>query len=113
MYGKRIYSLVYSSPCLCTCQLGKMSQFGSLDCHVLICCLRAHYREHLQSSKFSLCSPKRSGLLGKLCSRFKSPSSKERRHQARLDQAAAIAAYRETYGTACLPCLDCNCLHPA
>lgn len=38
-------------------------------------------------------SPKRSpGLLGKLCNRFKSPNA------GQLSQAAAISAYRDTYG---------------
>jgi hypothetical protein len=44
-------------------------------------------------------SPKRSGLLGKLCGRFKSPSKKGKREKANLNQAAAIAAYRDTYGS--------------
>ena len=43
-------------------------------------------------------SPKKSsGLLGKLCCRFR--SSSHRQQKRHISQATAIAAYRDTYGT--------------
>ena len=46
----------------------------------------------------SLSPKKPSGLLGKLCSRFKSPSNRSRRDNSNMTQAAAVAAYRDAYG---------------
>lgn len=49
----------------------------------------------------SLSPKKSSGLLGKLCSRFRSPSNRQRRAESHISQAAAIAAYKDAYGTSC------------
>ena len=46
----------------------------------------------------SVSPPKSKGIFGNLCSRFKSPSKREKRAKSRQDQAAALAAYRDTYG---------------
>ena len=41
------------------------------------------------------------GIFGGLCSRFRSPSKRDQRAKSRLDQASAVAAFRDTYGAFC------------